>query len=168
MIIVNSNRCQHHLLPSISTWLPCRFFLSFFSLPNHDDSNHCWLPIPSSPPILTSPWLIAVRPYPSPTGLPLLTASVVRWTEWLPSTSHLWICTTPFPLLPSSCYFFFLVEVQDKRSCSQPCRRAKDLGLLRLDRRYKPSANLPHNWKDQARGGTTNWQEKGKGGRADP
>jgi len=41
-------------------------------------------------------------------------------------------------------------------------RRATDFGPDPTDCNNAPRKNLPHNWKDQASGGTTNWQEKEK------
>lgn len=49
---------------------------------------------------IQSPWQInGAPPRLCATGLPLPAATVVQWTEWSPSNSHLWICMAPF--LPS-------------------------------------------------------------------
>lgn len=176
-------------------------------------SKRCWLSGPSSPPILMSPWLIAVRS----SRLPLSKASVIWRTEWLPSISHVWICKTSFPIislsfllaldLPGDAFLFNKYTISRSRSHStirwnridrhldnlylnnrmqkvlgfETCKYEKTnyrtisrsetstsacqwsiSGPVPLLRYHTPRANRPHPWRDQANGGTINWQEKEK------
>jgi hypothetical protein len=92
--------------------------LSFFPcLSYYDVSHRCWSSGRSLPPILTSPWRIAVRPCLSLTGVPLPTATVIQWTELLHSNSQLWICTTAF-LLPTICNFSSRLMLKETSPCS--------------------------------------------------